>query len=302
MNLYLLSYYRHLGNNSPLDLKILAGEGSEKPIFILDAESWPILSLDFNWQDSVYNTNVNPNPKFLLHPLLQNIDLLSLSSSEKIIKSDNGSSFEALGSWTMEFVPNQNFEVLDSIGESKIYTKPGRLWIAYIRNLDGSYHILKYLTPFNLDGWNMKISYKDLNGKQVNSEYSSYIFGFMGCEQRYLVISNYDESDFTPIGTLPDGSRLYVEKDDSFLKQLYSQSYLAQKRYEINGIEEDDEKPFSLEEFKSKNPVIFWKTPFGEMAGFFDEKFSYDSACGFPESFYHFFNIFSIFPVEYITC
>jgi hypothetical protein len=72
------------------------------------------------------------------------------------------------------------------------------------------------------------------------------------------------------IGEAIDGSNIFIKQDwdESYLENIYENHYLAETRYVYNDIEEDDETPYTYEQFVEALPVIYWEAPFGKVLRF----------------------------------
>ncbi|MBW6441869.1 hypothetical protein K0B04_03110 [Patescibacteria group bacterium] len=112
------------------------------------------------------------------------------------------------------------------------------------------------------------ISIKLVNGETVTYTYTMLSCDEVNCSTYYVDKSSFES--FKYIGKGIDGSEIFTKKDsnNSFLKEIYSKYYIDGNVNVNNEIMEDDDTPFTYEQFLESIPVIYWKNPFGKMLRF----------------------------------
>jgi len=81
------------------------------------------------------------------------------------------------------------------------------------------------------------------------------------------------------VGTLSNGDPIYQYKDRETVRDLYDY-YIETYGIWDNLITQDDENPYTFEQFEKSYPVLFWLSPFGKFITLVREDFNYKIGCG----------------------
>jgi len=188
--------------------------------------------------------------------------------------TDRGHIFENLGH--LKYLPENSLEAIDTIAGNNIYKGINdSKGYFYIKNRDGVYSKLLYNFPFghSLDKYTWELKFKTDKGFDFLASYE-YVFL---CNLQ-LTYSDLSLSSLEQVGVLANGDSIYQEKDREGVREFY-EYYKGSTRNEINSIKQDDEAPYTFEQFEKSYPVLYWQSPFGDLVEFSRHDFYYTYGC-----------------------
>lgn len=123
-------------------------------------------------------------------------------------------------------------------------------------------------------------AYKDLQVEWIDKDIADYQANFFIQKPEEIFSYSIDiveisEEDLEKVGTVK-GEDVYHYKDynkDEFLKKIYEEDYIKGGLNEYNTIDDDDVRPFTLEQAYKYHPVLYWKDYFGRWIRFKNEDF-----------------------------
>ncbi len=197
----------------------------------------------------------------------------SLESKNSFV-TDKGYIFKNVGH--PKYLTEDSLEVIDTIAGNNVYKGiNNRKGYFYIKDRDGIYSQLLYNFPFghSLDKYRWELKFKTDKGFDFLANYE-YVFL---CNLQ-LTYSNLSLSSLEQVGVLANGDPIYQEKDREGVRELY-EYYKGSTRNEINSIKQDDEAPYTFEQFEKSYPVLYWQSPFGDLVEFSRNDFYYIYGC-----------------------
>lgn len=225
----------------------------------------------------------NPNVHGLSSNLIYPMDVFvnSLFETNDFVESDKGHKYRVLSGF--EYISEDMLEVVDTVGGHNIYLKVIEFdGLMYVRNKDGTYSGLEYQIPFREDSSNNLVTFKTTKGFDFTASYTTYNWSACGAGLPLVSPSNLS---LEKVGTIPSGDSLYRDKDGEGESGGMYYEYIKTSTYMYNKISEDDETPYTLEQFENSYPVIYWESPFGFFVKLVREDYIPARGCHIPSNF-----------------
>lgn len=195
-----------------------------------------------------------------------------------IVKSDKGRRY-LVSRGCFPFL-ERTLEVVDTVNGHNIYIDPlSDEGLMFVMNKDGTYSSLRYEIPFggkiNMDDY-YALTFRVNNSYDFTGLYSFYRFTYTSymlskCREGYIFRSP-DSLNLEKVGTLRNGDPVYQEKDRKSVEDFYME-YKASSKNINNTINQDDDSPYTFEQFEKSFPVLYWLSPFGTFIRF--ERFDF---------------------------
>ncbi|MCA9391992.1 hypothetical protein KC614_02195 [candidate division WWE3 bacterium] len=250
-------------------------------VFNTKDDSYNVFSFYLDGQGDYQSNIIYPDGE----PVMEFVD--TENGYYGITQSDNGNNFYLTSRFaTGEHLDDINATQVDTIGGIPVYLDEDMVSF-YMPNQFGLLTKIDYEVSILKDHPETSSYYildVTWNSDVVNSDPYRYHEPFT-CATGETLIDNVTPEQLKVAGTTSDGDNIYQLIDsanDEYTNKLYNEDYIAGSTYTYNYYTDDDETPYTFEEFLTHHPVMYWKDPFGRYIKFFNENFILIGGCAKP--------------------